>query len=138
MVRRWFKALCARIVSEAGLDVRMANQYLRVLSEPQPDRPDLEQIQREYEAELEARDRILTEMRAAINDLDVRLRRADPIVQQLVSQDTRSVSYEMLQAMFERLERQERQIKRLQSEPGAGEARERAYIEAAKAEGPES
>lgn len=134
MVKRWLKALCARIVREAGLDVQMANQYLRVLSAPQPDRPDLEQIQREYEEELAARDNILAAMQKQIEDLGIRQRRADPIIQQVVSQDTRSVSYEMLQAMFSRLERQERQIKRLQDEPGAGQARERAYIEAAKYE----
>lgn len=108
--------ICQWIVERAGLNLKlnaaMANQYL-ISSEPKPDRPDLEAIQRQMEAEIVAKDEALARMQAAIEDLDRRLRRSDPIVQQAVSQDSKSATYEMCVAMFTRLGIIERQFKKL-------------------------
>lgn len=132
--------ICQWIVERAGLDMKvnaaMASQYL-VSNEHQADRPDLEQMQREHDAEIVARDEALTEMRAAIEDLDKRLRRSDPIVQQALSQDNKSVTFEMCRAMFVRLENLDKQVKRLdtprETQPAQIEERQADMPEARKA-----
>ena len=121
--------ICRWIVKRAGiepaedLDVRLRSvkpvivnpvitpAYL--VDRPDEDRPDILDSTRKYKAEIVAKDEALVKMQAAIEDLDLRLRRSDPIVTQAISQGSGSITQGMLIEIHRRVERVEGQMKQL-------------------------
>lgn len=86
---------------------------VEVIPGRQPDRPDIDALRREYEADVAARDSVITELRAAVADLDRRQRRADPIVQQAVQQGPRSITADMLVEINRRMEQMAKRVNQL-------------------------
>ncbi len=112
-MRKIIDGICQWIVRQSGVQWYLENKAIITQPYQEPDRPDLRaQLAEAQEATL-ARDTAITQLRAQVADLDIRLRRSDPIVQQAVSQDSNSASYEMIQAMYNRLNRMEGQMKEL-------------------------
>lgn len=70
-------------------------------------------IERAKQEEMMRRDEVLAALDARIKDMDNRLRRADPIVQQAISQGDGSMKLGMIQDLHRRVESMEQNMKQL-------------------------